>query len=100
MPLELKVMFVATAIVLSLAAFFGIFIYPYREHSEQTKNRTRSCHFLKNYYLLFGGIHQGRYSIIYFAKRSIADLSEDSLNIFTRSTTKPNKAVLPMQLLH
>lgn len=42
MPLELKVMFIATVVVFAMAAIFGIFIYPYREHSEQTKTRPRS----------------------------------------------------------
>jgi len=35
-------MFAATAVVFLLAIYFGIFIYPYREHSEQTKTRPRS----------------------------------------------------------
>lgn len=48
MPWELKIMFAATAVILSLAAYFGIFLYPKRELSEQTRTRPRS--FVSNAY--------------------------------------------------
>jgi phosphatidylglycerophosphate synthase len=56
--LELKIMFVAVTVVLSLAVYFGFFIYPYREHSEQTKSRPRSfvsnAYFREFWYFMMG----------------------------------------------
>lgn len=58
MSWELKIMFAATAVVLSLAIYFGFFIYPYREHSEQTKSRPRSfvsnAYFREFWYFMMG----------------------------------------------
>lgn len=42
MQWELKVMFGATAFVFLLAGYFGFFVYPHRELSEQTRSRPRS----------------------------------------------------------
>jgi CDP-diacylglycerol---glycerol-3-phosphate 3-phosphatidyltransferase len=57
-PLELKIMFLATVVILGLLTYFGIFIYPYRELSEQTRIRTRSfisnAFFREFWYFLMG----------------------------------------------